>query len=61
MLRRIEMLLLDLAVFAVAALGLLITASVVLRVTVNSGVPASRRSTTGIDALPMCAGVAASA
>ena len=39
MLRRIEMLLLDLAVFAVAALGLLITASVVLRVTVNSGVP----------------------
>lgn len=39
MLRRIEMWLLDLAVAAVIALGLLITVTVVLRVTMNSGVP----------------------
>lgn len=39
MLRRIEKLLLDLAVAAVVGLGLLITVSVVLRVTVNSGIP----------------------
>lgn len=39
MLRRIESLLLDLAVFAVIGLCLLITVSVALRVTLNSGVP----------------------
>ncbi|SHF74346.1 TRAP-type C4-dicarboxylate transport system, small permease component [Loktanella atrilutea] len=39
MLHRIERLLLDLACCAVVALGLLITVSVLLRVTVNSGVP----------------------
>ena len=39
MLRRIERLLLDLAVFAVIGLGVLITASVLLRITVNSGIP----------------------
>ncbi|MGH1467141.1 MAG: TRAP transporter small permease [Cognatishimia sp.] len=39
MLHRIERLLLDLAVFAVIGLGVLITASVLLRVTVNSGIP----------------------
>ena len=39
MLDRIERLLLDLAVFAVIGLGALITASVLLRVTVNSGIP----------------------
>ncbi len=39
MLSRIEKLLLDLAVIAVIGLGLLITTSVVLRVTLNSGVP----------------------
>ena len=39
MLRRIERLLLDLAVFAVFGLGVLITASVLLRITVNSGIP----------------------
>lgn len=41
MLRRIEKLLLELAVLAVMALGLLITTSVVLRVFFNSGVPDS--------------------
>ena len=39
MLHRIERLLLDLACAAVVALGVLITASVVLRVTVNGGIP----------------------
>ena len=39
MLRRVEKLLLDLAVFAVIGLGVLITASVLLRATVNSGIP----------------------
>ncbi|QFU08015.1 Tripartite ATP-independent periplasmic transporters, DctQ component [Rhodobacteraceae bacterium THAF1] len=39
MLRRIERLLLDLAAAAIVALGLLITVSVVLRITVNSGIP----------------------
>jgi len=39
MLNRIERLLLDLAAFAVAGLCLLITISVVLRATVNSGIP----------------------
>ncbi|SDF22874.1 TRAP transporter small permease [Limimaricola pyoseonensis] len=39
MLSRIEKLLLDLAVIAVIALGLLITVSVVLRATLNSGIP----------------------
>ncbi|MCF7699001.1 TRAP transporter small permease [Loktanella sp. M215] len=39
MLYRIERLLLDLACCAVVALGLLITVSVLLRITVNSGVP----------------------
>lgn len=39
MLRRIEALLLDLAVFAIIGLGALITLSVVLRATLNSGVP----------------------
>lgn len=39
MLYRIERLLLDLACCAILALGLLITVSVLLRVTVNSGVP----------------------
>ena len=39
MLRRIERLLLDLAVFAVIGLGVLITASVLLRITDNSGIP----------------------
>lgn len=39
MLRRLERLLLDLAVCAVAALGVLITVSVVLRATLNSGIP----------------------
>ncbi len=39
MLRRIETLLLDLAAAAIVALGFLITLSVVLRVTLNSGVP----------------------
>ncbi len=41
MLQRIEKLLLELAVFAVLALGGLITASVLLRVFFNSGVPDS--------------------
>ena len=41
MLQRIEKLLLELAVFAVLLLGVLITASVVLRVFFNSGVPDS--------------------
>ncbi len=39
MLRRIEQLLLDLAVVAVIGLGVLITATVLLRVFFNSGVP----------------------
>ncbi|WP_179381149.1 TRAP transporter small permease [Jannaschia marina] len=39
MLQRIERLLLDLAAFAVAGLCLLITVSVLLRATVNSGIP----------------------
>ncbi len=39
MLHRIERLLLDLAAFAVAGLCLLITVSVILRATVNSGIP----------------------
>lgn len=39
MLHRVERLLLDLAVCAVFGLGALITASVVLRVTLNSGIP----------------------
>ena len=39
MLRRIETLLLDLAAAAIVALGLLITVSVVLRLTLNSGIP----------------------
>lgn len=39
MLRRIELLLLDLAVVAVIGLGLLITTTVLLRVFFNSGVP----------------------
>ncbi|WP_197918521.1 TRAP transporter small permease [Thiosulfatihalobacter marinus] len=39
MLRRIERLLLDLAVFAVIGLGVLITASVLLRAAFNSGIP----------------------
>lgn len=39
MLRRLETLLLDLAVFAVIGLGVLITLSVILRATLNSGVP----------------------
>ncbi|WP_212523472.1 TRAP transporter small permease [Actibacterium sp. MT2.3-13A] len=39
MLRRIESLLLDLAVIAIIGLGALITASVVLRAVFNSGVP----------------------
>jgi TRAP-type C4-dicarboxylate transport system permease small subunit len=39
MLRRIERLLLDLAVIAVFGLGALITLSVLLRITVNSGIP----------------------
>lgn len=39
MLHRIERLLLDLAVIAVIGLGALITVSVLLRVTVNSGIP----------------------
>jgi len=39
MLKRIEKLLLDLGVFAVFGLGVLITASVILRATVNSGIP----------------------
>ncbi len=39
MLRRVEKLLLDLAVFAVIGLGVLITASVLLRATFNSGIP----------------------
>lgn len=39
MLHRIERLLLDLAAFAVAGLCLLITVSVVLRATVNGGIP----------------------
>ncbi|SNR27424.1 TRAP transporter small permease [Puniceibacterium sediminis] len=39
MLRRIEQLLLDLAVAAVIGLGVLITATVLLRVCFNSGVP----------------------
>tara|TARA_R110002073_G_scaffold175308_2_gene332707 strand:- start:62 stop:577 length:516 start_codon:yes stop_codon:yes gene_type:complete len=39
MLCRFERLLLDLAVLAVAGLGALITLNVVLRVTVNSGIP----------------------
>lgn len=41
MLKRIEKLLLELAMFAVLLLGLLITTSVVLRVFFNSGVPDS--------------------
>lgn len=39
MLHRVERLLLDLAVCAVFGLGALITASVLLRVTLNSGIP----------------------
>jgi len=39
MLHRIERLLLDLAAFAVAGLCLLITISVILRATINSGIP----------------------
>lgn len=39
MLRRLEKLLLDLAVFAVVGLGVLITASVLLRALFNSGIP----------------------
>ena len=39
MLRRIETLLLDLAAAAIVALGLLITISVILRLTLNSGIP----------------------
>ena len=39
MLRRIEILLLDLAAAAIVALGLLITITVVLRLTLNSGIP----------------------
>lgn len=39
MLRRLEKLLLDLAIFAVIGLGVLITASVLLRTTLNTGIP----------------------
>ena len=39
MLRRIEQLLLDIACAAIVALGVLITASVLLRIVVNGGIP----------------------